>query len=821
MFLNSIEDVISVLREKLPDYLIKKNLIDVPTKKFCCPFHNEKSPSMGLIPKTNNEIAHCFGCQINADIFKFAAHLDGLPESGPEWIKETLPALAKMFNVEISLAPPSSEDLLKNKLYALARAIADYIQVPNFAAVNYMKERNWVNDHEDCYSVDYKLLIEHLLDNGWEKSFINMSKLISIGENNYPIVGEGKYTWIIRDARKRPIAFISRTTSNNEAKYLHSAESLIFLKREVLIGLDLALTEAKKSGLYIVEGTGDRFAMLNKGIVNVASLCGAAITEFHLHNLKSLGIKDLFFCLDWDEAGQTAIERMIKIMTAKSIVGFNIKIVTNNYSEYKDIDEYLKVNESIEMLPHLDLFDWLMDRTDLINPDDIQQKLITAIAATPSAIKREILAKKLSNKTGIFVASIISDVERIQNKTWEYRKERLLSAANKYVALVEQDPTNIISAISQHEKEVADIEATYGKETTGAGYQLSRFDALEQIKLDTSIDMTGFNLGVYHLIAQSFSNGLSWATGALIYLGGRANASKTGVGLAIALDILINDPDTVVILHFTDDSLQFTSPRIITNIAYISTGKRVLTIGEANNPNKGFKTPESENLYKQSVELLRSFLSNERLILLDGENGSNLSTLEKSVKYIKRKYPNKKLFALCDGTHNYSDYPELEPTNRIGRIMEAQKNMAVKYGMCVMSTAEYRKSGQAGENSTKIRLPKNDDIADSRKGEFRAGAIIHVYNDINDRGEENADIFWCKPNVNKKLPRLMLVYGKNKLTSFKGKIFVDIDPDTLTLKEVPTNVAIKDADSSVNGTMQLINGKVTSEAMDYDEDIDD
>ncbi len=63
----------------------------------------------------------------------------------------------------------------------------------------------------------------------------------------------------------------------------------------------------------------------------------------------------------------------------------------------------------------------------------------------------------------------------------------------------------------------------------------------------------------------------------------------------------------------------------------------------------------------------------------------------------------------------------------------------------------------------------------------------------------------------------MLVFGKNKLTKFKDKIYMDLDPDTLTLVEISKQQAIKDADNSLNG-MTVEAGKVFAEATDWSDD---
>ena len=49
---------------------IVEPICDKGTKdSFCCPFHNEKVPSMKIYPKTNS--FYCFGCNVGGDVIKF------------------------------------------------------------------------------------------------------------------------------------------------------------------------------------------------------------------------------------------------------------------------------------------------------------------------------------------------------------------------------------------------------------------------------------------------------------------------------------------------------------------------------------------------------------------------------------------------------------------------------------------------------------------------------------------------------------------------------------------------------------------------------
>ena len=61
MYITDIDEVVSLLREKLPEYLsLKSNdKIDV-YKKFTCFAHDDTNPSMSLNPKTDYQSVKCF-----------------------------------------------------------------------------------------------------------------------------------------------------------------------------------------------------------------------------------------------------------------------------------------------------------------------------------------------------------------------------------------------------------------------------------------------------------------------------------------------------------------------------------------------------------------------------------------------------------------------------------------------------------------------------------------------------------------------------------------------------------------------------------------
>jgi len=146
---------------------------------------------------------------------------------------------------------------------------------------------------------------------------------------------------------------------------------------------------------------------------------------------------------------------------------------------------------------------------------------------------------------------------------------------------------------------------------------------------------------------------------------------------------------------------------------------------------------------------------------------------------------------VCDNTHNYMDFMNLEQSSRMTSISNQQKNLTVKYHACMIATAEYRKNMPM--DHSKLKLPVDDDLADARALMYRPNVIWHVYNDIHDR-KEHAEIFWKDIDGNMR-PRLLLHFTKNKISGFKEKLVLDLDPKTVSLTPINPTDALVEAEN--------------------------
>lgn len=796
MFITNVDEVVPALRERLRDYLVLKLGIEPNVKRFRCFVHDDSDPSMYFNPKTSDQTVHCFACGAKADIFAAAAHIEGLPDNGPDWITTTIPHLADLLDISIQTGKPSAQDKEKLKLFKLAQDMSDLLATTT-ENQDYLESRGWITDDLIIGSISEEELISKLMEKGWDSTYLITSLMIKTSKSSF--FGEDKVTFAIKDYRGRTTSFVSRNLGSTGPKYVNTHETTIYEKRKSLLGLDVAIRQgqAKRNGVFVVEGPGDLAQLYRVGIYNAVAVCGTALTQDHLALLKMLGIGKLYLSFDWDNAGAIATGRILKEELA-GISGLSCWVITQPNEKnsegnlFNDADEWLAGSTDPERFKSLEMvsaFEWLMKNvSDNQDPTETCMELIPAIAAEATAIQRDRLSRILANHTGVSLQAIQSDVETLRSGKMAERRERLMAAAKKHMNALETDPENIQSLISEYEDDVAGIEQEFHKDVVGVNYQIARYDALQskRERESTTGSATEFRMERYLDFKDAFSGGSDSTSGVLIYLGGRPNSGKTATGIAVATDIAMSDPDTVVLCHFTDDNYTQVEPRFKSNIAEMlrALDEEELSIGQVVNPILRCENRNQRELYSRADNKLRELISSERLIIIDAEDGSIMSTLEKQLRYIRSRYPDKKVFVFCDNTHRYKDYPNLDQTTRMRHISDKQKEVSMRYGCALMATVEYRKNMPF--DHSKMKLPVDDDIADARALMYNPNAIIHVYNDLHDR-KDAAEVFWLRNQ--EKQPRLMLIFSKNKIAEFKDKLVMDLNTKSVTLSPRPKEAA--------------------------------
>ena len=177
------------------------------------------------------------------------------------------------------------------------------------------------------------------------------------GQKGGPIVDRfaGRLMIPIWDRKGEVVAFGARILdgaaaasagSFEEAKYINSAESLVFKKRETLYGAHLARDAARAAGeVVVVEGYLDAIALHAAGVANAVACLGTALTQTQLLAAAALSPAGrVVLNLDGDdEAGANAVSRLASqdVLTAAAAAGADVRVATMPEG-LKDPDEALR-----------------------------------------------------------------------------------------------------------------------------------------------------------------------------------------------------------------------------------------------------------------------------------------------------------------------------------------------------------------------------------------------------------------------------------------------------------------------------------------------
>ncbi len=286
-----------------------------------CPFHQEKTPSMSV--DRARGLYNCFGCGKHGDIFTFVQETQGLD------FPEALEALARRAGVTLVRDPADAR--MRGRRGAAVEAIRAAIEVyhdrlkkaPEAGPARaYLRHRGYDVDVIDEWrigfaGVDWDTLTKALKAGGAEDKVLIDAGLSRKGPKGVYDVFRGRLMFPIHDLRGDPVGFggrkideIDRTQTNNpDAKYVNSADSVVYHKAQVLFGLDRARREiSDDSPAVIVEGYTDVIAMHLAGVRTAVATCGTALGEGHFDLLRRFGER-IVLAFDSDEAGSKAALR--------------------------------------------------------------------------------------------------------------------------------------------------------------------------------------------------------------------------------------------------------------------------------------------------------------------------------------------------------------------------------------------------------------------------------------------------------------------------------------------------------------------------------
>ena len=241
----------------------------------------------------------------------------------------------------------------------------------------------------------------------------------------------------IIDVRGDVLGFGGRIISKDDpgAKYMNTPETIVYSKRRVLYGLNLA-KKSKRSNIILVEGNIDVVMLHQAGFDNACASMGTALTTEQLQ-LLSRYTKEIVLCYDNDDAGKVATQ---KALTLLNNTDFQVKVlelpkrlVDGEYIK-QDADDFIKF-QGKDAFEHLlsgseSGMDFRMaqlkSKFDLKSDEGrigFAEAAAGLLSTVPNAVEREIYTVRASEAAGITPDAMKLEVERARKRA-RYKEKR-------------------------------------------------------------------------------------------------------------------------------------------------------------------------------------------------------------------------------------------------------------------------------------------------------------------------------------------------------------------------------------------------------------
>lgn len=300
-------------------------------------------------------------------------------------------------------------------------------------------------------------------------------------------------------------------------------------------------------------------------------------------------------------------------------------------------------------------------------------------------------------------------------------------------------------------------------------HEVEMWDAINEFENKSwSPKNMGLKTG-WNSIDNAFDGGLK---SGFIVVAGDSNIGKSGFMSQLAWQVAENNPGAYVLDFSLDDPMPDKLARVV------GAGSKVL-LNAVKNPGNYHELPTMLVRRKEALNKLRGNV--DRYKAYDANFTTFVEEIEEEVKRIKIALDaegiDKQICVFVDNLHdlNIRDNPNLQDKNKFDFIAQWAADLAIKYDIPVVCTAELKKL-----NST--RRPVLDDIRECVKIKYEAKAVLMVYNEVHYKGE-SADVYFLRSNNPLKQPVFEVHFAKNKIHSFKGRCFFEFFPEMARLEE--------------------------------------
>ena len=378
--------------------------------KGLSPFSEERTPSFIVSPV--KQIWKDFSTGKGGTVVSF------LMEHEHFTYPESIRYLAKKYNIEIEETVRSDEQKKaaseRESMYLVSEFASKYYQKTLHdtdkgvaIGMSYFKERGFsietIKKFQLGFSTDnWSDLTDDALKNGYNLKYLEKTGLTIVKNDKKFDRFKGRIIFPIHSMSGRVLGFGARILVKNDkaAKYLNSPESDVYHKSKILYGIYFAKQAiAKEDNCFLVEGYTDVIQLNQKGIKNVVSSSGTALTSEQIRLINRL-TKNITVLFDGDAAGIRASVRGVDLILEQ---GMNVKVCT--FPNGDDPDSFAKRNSTEDLKLYLskNSKDFISYKASLLMNDSTNdpiakagliRDMVNSISKISDQIKQEIYVKE-------------------------------------------------------------------------------------------------------------------------------------------------------------------------------------------------------------------------------------------------------------------------------------------------------------------------------------------------------------------------------------------------------------------------------------------
>lgn len=448
--------------------------------KGLSPFSDERTPSFMVSPV--KQIWKDFSSGKGGNAVTFLMEHEHF--SYPEAIKY----LAKKYGIEIEETEQTSEQKEmaneRESLYLVSEFAKDYFhssllktEEGKAIGATYFKERGFTPETIEQFSLGYSpnqwdAFTSQAIKKGYNLEFLEKTGLTIVKEEKQFDRFKGRVMFPILSMSGRTLGFGGRILTNEKkaAKYLNSPESDIYHKSKVLYGIYHAKqTIAKVDNCYLVEGYTDVIQFYQRGIKNVVSSSGTALTPDQIRLIRRL-TPNITVLFDGDAAGLRASLRGIDLILEQ---GMNVKICT--FPEGEDPDSFSKKNslEDVTLYLEENAKDFIAFKASLLASEakgdpikkaDMIRDMVVSISKIPDVIKQEVYVKECSRIMDISEEVLFNTLAQILQKEQRDAGKKAKKDGPQPMEVVQQvaPPIKKINAQFELEQKIIELLLLYG-----------------------------------------------------------------------------------------------------------------------------------------------------------------------------------------------------------------------------------------------------------------------------------------------------------------------------------------------------------------------